>query len=100
MNFLQSILIVLISPIVSLLILLIFLEVIFSWLVAFNIMNLRNPIVAQIYNTVSALVRPILEPIRRLIPSFGGLDLSPIVALLLLQWVKVYVIPALVSAVG
>jgi len=100
MNILQSILVYFISPVLSLLVFLIFLEVIFSWLVAFNIMNLRNPIMAQIYNTVRAITRPILEPIRKVIPSIGGLDLSPIVALLLIQWANGYIVPALYKMLG
>lgn len=100
MTLLQSILVYFVSPVLTLLVILIFLEVIFSWLIAFNIVNLRNPVMAQVYNTVKAIVRPILEPIRRVIPSIGGLDLSPIIALLLIQWINGYVVTALYRFFG
>lgn len=100
MNLLQSILVYFVSPVLTLIVILIFVEVIFSWLIAFNIMNLRNPMMAQIYNTVRAIVRPILEPIRRIVPSIGGLDLSPIIALLLIQWINGYVVPSLYTLFG
>lgn len=86
MSFLQTISHHLIAPVLGFLILIIFVEVIFSWLIAFNIVNLRNPIMGQIYNIVRTISKPILEPFRKIIPAVGGLDLSPIAALLLLSW--------------
>jgi len=86
MSFLQSISHHLIAPVLGFLVFVIFAEVIFSWLIAFKIVNLRNPMMAQIYNIVQIISRPFLDPFRKLIPSVGGLDLSPIAALLLLSW--------------
>lgn len=77
-----------IAPILGFLFLIIFVEVIFSWLIAFNIVNLRNPIMSQIYTIVRNISRPMLDPIRKVIPSVGGLDLSPIAALLLLNFLQ------------
>lgn len=95
-----SILTLIISPLISLFILFIFISVIMSWLVSFNIMNLNNDMVRQIYYAIEAITRPVLDPIRRIIPSFGGLDFSPIVALLGLNWINVYLIPVLANAVS
>lgn len=53
--------------------------VIMSWLKAFGIANMRNPIIAQIDYALTALTEPVLRPIRNLLPNMGGLDLSPIV---------------------
>jgi len=88
MSFLQTISHHLIVPILGFLVLVIFVEVIFSWLIAFNIVNLRNPLMAQIYNIVRIISKPILDPFRKIIPGIGGLDISPIAALLLLTWVQ------------
>jgi YggT family protein len=88
MSFLQSISHHLIAPILGFLILIIFVEVIFSWLIAFNVVNLRNPIMNQIYQIVRTISKPLLEPFRKIIPAIGGLDLSPIAALLLLSWLQ------------
>lgn len=100
MNFLQSILVYLVSPILSFLVILIFVWVIMSWLVSFNVINLRNPMMRQIYYAIESLLRPMIAPIQRVLPSFGGLDFSPIVLLLLLQWANGYIIPSLFKAVG
>lgn len=61
-----------------------------SWLVAFNVINPWHPLMRQIMQALNALHEPILAPIRRgiarLIPNLGGLDLSPVVALLVVQF--------------
>ena len=88
MTFMQTICDPLIVSIFGLLTFVIFAEVIFSWLIAFNIVNLRNPIIAQIYDIISRIARPILDPIRKVLPSIGGLELSPIVALFAFMWLQ------------
>ena len=57
---------------------------IFSWLYAFNVVNPRNQFVGMIGRVLYQLTEPLLRPIRRFLPAFGGLDLSPIVLLLLI----------------
>ena len=56
--------------------------VIFSWLVAFNVINPHNDFVRAIWQGLNALTEPLLRPIRRLLPDMGGLDISPIILLL------------------
>jgi YggT family protein len=70
---------------------------IMSWLIAFNIVNLRNRIVATISETLWRLTEPMLAPIRRVLPPLGGIDLSPLVLMLLiafLQYCLMYFAPA------
>jgi YggT family protein len=67
-------------------------SVVMSWLLAFNIVNLRNPVIAQIYRFVTALTEPLLAPIRRIIPSIGGIDISPIILLFVLQFLRLFVL--------
>ena len=62
--------------------------VIISWLTAFNIINYSNPYVRQINGVLRQLTEPLLAPIRRVLPNLGGLDFSPIVLLLGLQFIK------------
>lgn len=100
MTLLQSILVYFVSPVLSFLILIIFVEVIMSWLIAFNVMNLKNPLMAQLYSVVRTIATPILNPIRKVVPSIGGLDLSPIIALLGIQWVNGYVVSSLYKLFG
>jgi YggT family protein len=56
---------------------------IFSWLYAFNVVNPRNQVVAAIGRVLYQLTEPALRPIRRFVPAFGGLDISPIILLLI-----------------
>ena len=65
--------------------------VIMSWLVAFNIMNGANPYVRQVARALHQLTEPLLGPIRRRLPNLGGIDISPIVLLLALQFIRHYV---------
>lgn len=57
---------------------------IMSWLVAFNVINIYNDFVRSIWNTLNALTEPLLRPIRQVLPNFGGIDISPIVLILLI----------------
>jgi YggT family protein len=65
--------------------------VIMSWLVAFGVINGANPYVRQVAYALRQLTEPLLAPIRRFLPNLGGIDVSPIVLLIALQFVK-YVI--------
>ena len=61
---------------------------ILSWLFAFDVINHRNRFVNQLAQFLDAVTRPLLEPFRRIIPSLGGIDVSPIVVLLLLEFAR------------
>jgi YggT family protein len=73
---------------IDLYIFVVFVTVIMSWLTAFNIVNPRSPVVMQVERILHALTDPALRPIRRVIPSLGGLDISPIILFLLLGFVR------------
>lgn len=60
----------------------IFAHFIMSWLISFDVLNVRQPIVGQIWYTLQRILEPIYGPIRRVLPNMSGIDLSPIVALL------------------
>lgn len=100
MTIAQSLIVYFISPVLGLIIFMIVVQIIMSWLIQFNVINIRNQLVSTIYYMLSRLVTPILAPIQRIIPSFGGLDLSPIVAILALQWLQGFVLPKLYLALG
>ena len=59
-----------------------------SWLVAFNVVTGRNPIVSQIGEFLYRVTEPVLRPIRNLLPNLGGVDISPIILILLLLFVQ------------
>lgn len=62
--------------------------IILSWLFAFNIINGRNQVVDTVWRVLYALTEPVLKPIRRVLPSIGGLDLSPIILFILIYFVQ------------
>lgn len=59
-----------------------------SWLSSFNVINTQNRVVSQIYNFMYRITDPILRPIRRRIPNFGGIDISPVILILLLHFIE------------
>lgn len=59
----------------------IFAHVIMSWLINFQVLNLRQPIVAQIWYGLNRLLEPVYARIRQFLPDLGGVDLAPLVAL-------------------
>jgi YggT family protein len=62
--------------------------VIVSWLTAFNVINVHNNFVRSLLRVLLALTEPVLAPIRRMLPSMGGLDLSPIVVFVLIWFLQ------------
>lgn len=60
--------------------------VVLSWLVAFNVVNRSNPYVRQFGQALEKLTEPLLRPIRRFLPDLGGIDISPIVLLIAMQF--------------
>ena len=61
---------------------------IFSWLYAFNVVNPRNQFVGTIGNMLFRLTEPALRPIRRFMPDLGGIDISPIILLLIIYFIR------------
>lgn len=59
-------------------------QAILSWLIAFNVINTQNDFVRSVWNGLQVMTEPIYRPIRRVLPDFGALDVSPIVVLVLI----------------
>lgn len=59
----------------------IIIQAILSWLVAFNILNVRQPFVNQIWSGLNRVTEPVYRPIRERLPSMGGMDFTPVVVL-------------------
>lgn len=62
----------------------VFAQAILSWLIAFNVINTHNDAVRGLWNGLQKITDPVYRPIRRILPDFGGLDLSPLVVLLII----------------
>ena len=59
-------------------------QAVMSWLIAFNVINTHNDFVAQLWMMLDRITEPLYRPFRRIMPDFGGLDLTPMVVLILL----------------
>ena len=81
----------LIDSLIQLAIFLVIVAAILSWLVAFDVINLRNPTIYRIARALDGITEPMLRPIRRILPNLGGIDISPIILLLLLQALRILV---------
>ena len=86
------------SGLLSLLWWAIIISAVLSWLVAFDIINLRNQAIYQISTFLDRVTDPVLRPFRRIIPPLGGVDISPIVVLLIITGVQSILLPALRGA--
>ena len=62
----------------------IIIQAILSWLVAFNVINTHNDFVRTFLGALDRITEPLYRPIRRILPDFGGLDFSPLIALLII----------------
>jgi YggT family protein len=78
-------------------------SVVASWLVAFGVVNTRNHAVYMILDALNRFTEPLLRPIRRMVPQFGGLDISPMILLILIWFLQSllfeYAYPAAVGGI-
>jgi YggT family protein len=69
-------------------------HIIMSWLINFQVLNLRQPLVAQIWTGLNRLLEPIYEPVRRVMPDTRPLDLAPLVVFVIIISLRDYILPA------
>ena len=79
----------------NLLVIAIIANAILSWLFAFDIINYRNRFVYQVATMLDRVTSPVLAPLRRIIPSLGGIDITPIIVLILIRATQIYILPPL-----
>ena len=79
---------VLLDSVITIYIWIVIINAILSWLVAFNILNTQNRFVFSVLDTTSKLTDPVLNKIRRFLPTFGSVDLSPVVLILFLMFIR------------
>ena len=70
-----------------------------SWLVAFNVVNSRNQFVAMLGDFIYRVTEPVLRPIRNMLPSLGGIDVSPVVVILIIILIKDVIVRYIYPAV-
>ena len=86
-----------ISSLITLYIYIIVASAVMSWLIAFNVVNVRNPFVAAIADFLYRITEPALRPIRNRMPDLGGIDISPVILILIIIFIRyciaLYIIP-------
>lgn len=87
----------LVDTIITLYIWILIASAILSWLIAFSVVNTRNPIVASIGEFLYRVTEPALRPIRSVLPNLGGIDLSPVVLIILLLFLQRFIFWAYVQ---
>ena len=70
-----------------------------SWLVAFNVVNSRNQFVAMVGDFLFRITEPVLRPVRNMLPSLGGIDVSPVVVILIIILIKDIIVRYIYPAV-
>ena len=84
-----------IDGILGLLVIAIFAQAILSWLVAFNVVNPRNQFVAMVGEFLYRVTEPVLRPIRNVLPNLGGIDISPIIVIIIIWFIQIVILPNL-----
>jgi YggT family protein len=79
------------NTLVGLIIAVVIVNAIISWLIAFDVLNSRNQTVYRIISALDGITEPMLRPLRRIIPNLGGIDITPIILIVLLQALKIVV---------
>jgi YggT family protein len=70
-------------------------HIIMSWLINFQVLNLHQPVVSQIWQGLNNLLQPIYAPIRRILPNTGQMDLAPLVALIIVISLQRFILPVI-----
>ena len=82
-----------IDALLAILLFVIIANAILSWLVAFDVINLRNRFAYSVAHFLDAVTRPVLRPFQRFIPPLGGVDITPIIVLILIQAARSALLP-------
>ncbi|WP_206431069.1 MULTISPECIES: YggT family protein [Sphingomonas] len=75
-------------------------QAVLSWLIAFNVINTHSDFVRAVWTALQRMTEPLYRPIRRILPDFGALDISPLVVLLILYILQNIVIPRIAIMVA
>jgi YggT family protein len=73
----------------------IIIQIVLSWLVAFNVVSMQNDLVRQMVESLNRITEPVFRPVRKIMPDLGMIDLAPMVVLLVIMIVQRSIIPRL-----
>jgi YggT family protein len=86
------------NSLVWLIIAVVIVNAVISWLIAFDVLNIRNQTVYRIVRALDGITDPLLRPLRRIVPNLGGIDITPIILIILLKALQILVNGFLVPA--
>jgi YggT family protein len=69
-----------------------------SWLINFNVVNVRNQFVSSLWYFLRRITEPVFQPIRNILPDLGPIDISPVIVLLIIIFIREVIIPNLQRA--
>ncbi len=98
MDFLWALYAYFARPILSLLVFVIIIQAVLSWLVAFDVINRSNQFVAMVGNFTYAITEPLLRPFRRFVPNLGTVDITPILLILSIFFLRDWLLPEVLRA--
>jgi YggT family protein len=99
MSLIEAVYVYFLHPLLSILVWVIIINAILSWLVAFRVVNPHNQLVSMIGRFTMAITEPLLRPFRRFIPPLGGIDITPIILILAIFFVRDWVLPQLLNLI-
>jgi YggT family protein len=79
------------NTVISLIIAVVIINAVISWLIAFDVLNIRNQTVYRIVRALDGVTEPMLRPLRRFVPNLGGIDITPILLIILLKALQILV---------
>jgi YggT family protein len=88
-----------VDTLIDLVILAMVVNAILSWLIAFDVVNMRNRVIYSLSHFLDAVTRPILRPVQRIIPPFGGVDISPVIVIIILIGIRRYLLPLIFAPI-
>jgi YggT family protein len=88
-----------VDELLNIYLILLFASAVLSWLVVFNVVNTRHPVVSIVGDFLYRITEPLLKPIRNLVPNFGGIDVSFIVLFVIIWFIKAVVIGNLIDLI-
>ena len=98
-NFLVD-LIIFISYVLTFFVWLLIAAAVMSWLLAFNVVNSRNQFVAMVAEFLFRVTEPVLRPIRNRLPNLGGIDILPVIVILIIFFIQIVILPSLIAAIN
>ena len=75
-------------------------QVILSWLIIFNVLNTRSAGVRSVVNGIDRVTEPVYRPVRRVLPNLGSIDLAPLVIVIIILFLRKYLLPGILMEVG